>query len=42
VIAQRVKLADLTVNLANAETDEERERYERSLPTVRGAVERNR
>jgi (p)ppGpp synthase/HD superfamily hydrolase len=41
VIAQRVKLADLTVNLANAETDEERERYERSLPIVRGAVERN-
>ena len=42
LIAQRVKLADLTVNLANADSDEERERFERSLPTVRSAVERNR
>ena len=42
VIAQRVKLADLTVNIATADSDEERERYERSLPIVRAAVERNR
>lgn len=42
VIAQRVKLADLTVNIAAADTDEDRERYERSLPLVRAAVERNR
>jgi (p)ppGpp synthase/HD superfamily hydrolase len=42
VIAQRVKLADLTVNLATARSDEERERYERSLPLVRATVERNR
>jgi (p)ppGpp synthase/HD superfamily hydrolase len=42
VIAQRVKLADLTVNIATAGSDEERERYERSLPIVRAAVERNR
>ena len=41
VIAQRVKLADLTVNLATADSDEERERFERSLPIVRAAVERN-
>jgi (p)ppGpp synthase/HD superfamily hydrolase len=41
VIAQRVKLADLTVNLATADSDEERERLERSLPIVRAAVERN-
>ena len=40
--AQRVKLADLTVNLANADSVEERERLERSIPTVRTAVERNR
>jgi (p)ppGpp synthase/HD superfamily hydrolase len=40
-IAQRVKLADLTVNIATADSDEERERFERSLPTVRAAVERN-
>jgi (p)ppGpp synthase/HD superfamily hydrolase len=40
--AQRVKLADLTVNLATAGSDEERERFERSLPIVRSAVERNR
>lgn len=32
-IAQRVKLADLTVNVATADSDEERERFERSLPT---------
>jgi (p)ppGpp synthase/HD superfamily hydrolase len=38
VIAQRVKLADLTVNIATADSDEERERYERSLPIVRAAV----
>jgi (p)ppGpp synthase/HD superfamily hydrolase len=42
VIAQRVKLADLTVNIATADSEEERERYERSLPIVRAAVERNR
>ena len=42
VIAQRVKLADLTVNLANAETDAERERFRQHLPLVRSAVERNR
>jgi (p)ppGpp synthase/HD superfamily hydrolase len=42
VIAQRVKLADLTVNLASANSDEERERFEQHLPTVRSAVERNR
>ncbi len=42
VIAQLVKLADLSVNLANADSDEERERFEQSLPTVRSAVERNR
>ena len=42
VIAQRVKLADLTVNMATADSDEERERYERSLPLVRATVERNR
>jgi (p)ppGpp synthase/HD superfamily hydrolase len=42
VIAQRVKLADLTANIATADSDEERERYERSLPIVRATVERNR
>ena len=42
VIAQRVKLADLTVNLARAGTAEERERFQRSLPLVRAAVERSR
>jgi (p)ppGpp synthase/HD superfamily hydrolase len=41
VIAQRVKLADLTVNLAKAATDQERERFERDLPLVRSAVERS-
>ena len=41
VIAQRVKLADLTVNIAAADTEEDRERYERSLPLVRATVERN-
>ncbi len=41
VIAQRVKLADLTVNIATADSDEERERYERSVPLVRTTVERN-
>lgn len=40
-IAQRVKLADLTVNLANAESDEERKRFERGIPVVRAAVERS-
>lgn len=40
VIAQRVKLADLTVNLSNAESGEERARYERSIPIVRAALER--
>jgi (p)ppGpp synthase/HD superfamily hydrolase len=39
-IAQRVKLADLTVNIATADSDEERERFERSLPIVRAMVER--
>jgi hypothetical protein len=39
-MAQRVKLADLTVNLANAQTDQERERFERDLPIVRAAVGR--
>lgn len=42
VIAQRVKLADLTVNIATASSDEERVRFERSLPVVRATVERNR
>ncbi len=42
VIAQRVKLADLTVNFGRAHSDEERERFERSLPLVRAAVERIR
>ena len=42
VIAQRVKLADLTVNIATADSDEERERFERSLPIVRATVEQNR
>jgi (p)ppGpp synthase/HD superfamily hydrolase len=41
VTAQRVKLADLTVNLATADSDEERERFEGSLRIVRSAVERN-
>ena len=41
-IAQRVKLADLKVNIATAGSDEERERFERSLPIVRATVERNR
>jgi (p)ppGpp synthase/HD superfamily hydrolase len=41
VIAQRVKRADLTVNIATAASHEERDRFERSLATVRGAVERN-
>jgi (p)ppGpp synthase/HD superfamily hydrolase len=40
--AQRVKLADLTVNLANADSDKERERLEGSIPVVRSALERNR
>jgi (p)ppGpp synthase/HD superfamily hydrolase len=40
IIAQRVKLADLTVNLTNADTDQERERFERELPAVRSAVDR--
>ena len=39
VIARRVKLADLTVNIATAHSDEERERFERSLTTVRAAVQ---
>jgi (p)ppGpp synthase/HD superfamily hydrolase len=38
--AQRVKLADLTVNLANADSGEERKRLERSIPIVRSALER--
>jgi len=42
VTAQRVKLADLSVNLANADSDEERARLERSIPIVRSALERNR
>jgi len=42
VTAQRVKLADLGVNLASADSDEERTRLERSIPIVRGALERNR
>lgn len=41
VIAQRVKLADLTVNIATAGSDEERERFEQSLPVVRATVERS-
>jgi (p)ppGpp synthase/HD superfamily hydrolase len=40
--AQRVKLADLTVNLANAESGEERERLKASIPVVRGAIEMGR
>ena len=42
VTAQRVKLADLSVNLANADSYEERERFERSIPIVQSALERNR
>ena len=42
VTAQRVKLADLSVNLANVASDEERERLERSIPIVRSALERAR
>jgi (p)ppGpp synthase/HD superfamily hydrolase len=42
VIAQRVKLADLTVNIATADSDDGRERFERSLPIVRATVDRNR
>jgi hypothetical protein len=42
VTAQRVKLADLDVNLASSRSREERERFERSLPLVRETVERNR
>jgi (p)ppGpp synthase/HD superfamily hydrolase len=38
-IAQRVKLADLSVNLASAESSEERQRLERSIPIVRRALE---
>jgi (p)ppGpp synthase/HD superfamily hydrolase len=41
VTAQRVKLADLSVNLASADSAEERERFEQSLPIVRSALERN-
>ena len=40
--AQRVKLADLNVNLATADSPEQRERFERSIPIVRNALERNR
>ena len=40
-IAQRVKLADLTVNLANADSDEERKRFGRGIPIVQAAVERS-
>ena len=39
VIAQRVKLADLRANVATADSDRERERFERSLPMVRAMVE---
>ena len=42
VIAQRVKLADLTVNIAMAHSSQERERFAQSLPIVRATVERNR
>jgi (p)ppGpp synthase/HD superfamily hydrolase len=42
ITAQRVKLADLKVNLANADSDEQRARLERSIPIVRSALERNR
>jgi (p)ppGpp synthase/HD superfamily hydrolase len=42
ITAQRVKLADLIVNLATADSGELRERFERSLPIVRSAVERIR
>jgi (p)ppGpp synthase/HD superfamily hydrolase len=41
ITAQRVKLADLNVNLATADSPQERERLERSLSIVRSAVERN-
>lgn len=40
--AQRVKLADLTVNIATADSDEERESFQRSLSIVRATVEQNR
>lgn len=40
VIARHVKLADLSVNLANAQSEEERERFATSIPIVRGAIER--
>jgi (p)ppGpp synthase/HD superfamily hydrolase len=39
VTVQRVKLADVTVNLAKAESDEEREHYERSLAIVGSALD---
>jgi (p)ppGpp synthase/HD superfamily hydrolase len=39
--AQRVKLADIEVNLANAESPEEIARLERTLPIVRAAMERS-
>ena len=42
VVAQRVKLADLTVNIAMAHSSQERERFAQSLPIVRATVERNR
>jgi (p)ppGpp synthase/HD superfamily hydrolase len=41
-IARRVKLADLTVNLANADSREDRERYERDLSFMQRAVQMNR
>ena len=41
IISQRVKLADLTVNIEHPDSVEERERHERSLPIVRRALEGN-
>jgi hypothetical protein len=40
--ADAPELADLSVNLANADSGEERERLERSIPIVRSALERDR
>jgi (p)ppGpp synthase/HD superfamily hydrolase len=40
VVARRVKVADITVNLANATSCEEREHYERALSIALRATER--
>jgi (p)ppGpp synthase/HD superfamily hydrolase len=40
-IARRVKWADLTVNLANADSEAKRSHYEWAIPVVRSAIERD-